>query len=395
MRYLILTTLLLLSNSLGAMYPYPLEMGGFAARPFTSDFAEISQEDVLVTIDETFDYAWFDITYQLRTSQNGFQIPLLFYTQDYLDSLVIRVNGKEIELKRVPKERAHFGDTLFQSFFYQFDTMGGGPPSTRLKTLWRKYDFIFLEDLEYLEVYLPEGEHTIQVSFNERSTRDGFDWVEKRYFAYSLTPSTHWKDFGVLNLTVDAARFRHPVSSNLGPPQNLGPIPNLGPPQTGELKGISTWRLDSTWALDNLSNSDNTPGQDLKTTGIITLNYIPEIGATARTLIAIGPKWMAQILGLILISIHFFLLYRRRKRHPGKKTFLLGLTGAILVPAFYIYGWMESYSLIDHFIGEGASGVHPETISIFVSIIFVFPIYCGLTALFDYNVEKRLSRRMN
>lgn len=338
----------------------PILEGTLGARPFISEYVDVLHEDLRIELDEDFEQASFSVKYYIRASKEGTQIPFLFYASEYLDSFSVKIDGRSVTLQAVPAEIQALQGSKFNSFSYFFDTTASDKqPSVRLEDPMHAGFEVRLSDMLYFESDLSEGKHTVEIRYRASKWTDKSGWIKAHSFRYALSPAKYWKSFGTLSISLDARKFDQALGSNLGAPHR------------GDLDGQAEWHFDSL------------------PTAVLELDFKPEINATAQQLINIGPWGLACLTGVVLAGLHFFFIVSYRKRHPQKRFSWVAIVGGLLVPLLFLLSWINSYSLIDSYIGEHASGQHGYTFLLLVYYPFIFPIYGLLCWLLDRKVKRR------
>lgn len=345
MKKLAFIFLFLVSQSLFANMASPIIPGTVVATPFTSQYVDILGEKIFIRVNEGFTTAHFQIEYRIRSSANGKQIPLIFYAIDYSKDFKVWIDGREINIKKLPDELQLKDSILLSDFNYLFDKrlLSEGPQLDISKDL--KTDFyVNIYDLLFFEADFPEGEHTIKVEYTALAEIDGSDWVNKYSFRYSLSPANYWKSFGGLELKVDATEFDGTVTTNL---DQLG---------NGSLDSIANWSFDLL------------PGD------FILIKHVPKITSFAQTLIAISPEGIALIIGMLIVVLHLFIMIRYRNKNPQKRFSWPMIVGSLAVPLVYLLANYYAYFLIDCFLDD-ASGNHGY-------IFFILTLYPPLLLIY-------------
>lgn len=355
----------LVCGSAQAMHYNPNLQGAMAARPFLAENIQVLSENLIITIDPGFEYASFDQSFQIKTFDSGNQIPFLLYTGDLLDSLTVYVDGQKVVVKEI-NEVDNIRKSRFVGFAYQFEN----EPNLEDSISWveimgaeNRIESIPAERMSFFEANLSEGNHTIRITFSAPKAFKGDDWVGHSSFSYSLSPSQYWKSFGSLNLTIDASGFDSPITTN------------LRKPESGSLSGRAKWSLTS------------------METEVVSIDFTPEIKGTAQTLIAIGPFWMAQILGFFLVLTHLYFMYRWKRMHSKYRFSWYWLVGVVLTPLLYFGGWELCYEWIEYLLGDLSTGYRGDGAFLLFLAIIVTPLYMGFTALVDYIMESKVKQK--
>src|ERR1043165_6541151 len=80
----------------------PISGGTQHGMAMSSRDVTVLHEWILVKPERGFTAARFDVTYEIETSVDGQQIPLLFITRNYLGDFQVSVDGKSVSLLNVP-----------------------------------------------------------------------------------------------------------------------------------------------------------------------------------------------------------------------------------------------------------------------------------------------------
>ena len=219
--------------------------------------------------------------------------------------------------------------------------------------------YIGLNDMIYFETDISKGEHTIEVSYRATKWIDGWDWINEYSFRYALSPAKYWKSFGSLDVTLDAVQCNKNLTSNIG-------LPN-----SGKVDSIATWHFE---------------GLPVE---ILQIIYAAPITKQAEILMNIGPRLLGIITGLVLAIIHFGLVIWYRKNRRGNKYSIVVILGSILIPLIFLISWMNYYDLIDHIIGNQASGRHGYIFFILFLYPIILPIYWTASSLIDKWIKKK------
>lgn len=341
----------------------PVVPGTMGRRPFINQFVEIVHEDILVTIDKHFRSAQFKVTYHIKSLKDGVNIPFLFYAFDYQEGWTVSVDGKEISTLPTPKNLESLDGTKFSNFNYFFANDSCLSDGTILAAGSVHTGFeVSMTDMIYFESDISRGEHTIEVSYKARPWEDRSDWMCEYSFRYALSPAQYWKSFGSLTVTIDATACKHHLTSNLNPPDR------------GTMDSIAIWHFDklpvgtAEWTFQ----SPKTP--------------------VVKTLTDVGPFGWALISGIILAIFHYFSMRSYRKRHPTKQFSWPFLLGIIIVPACFIFIWINAYHFIDYIIGKDASRQHGY-IGVFALITypFILLVYSTIFWLIDRDFKQSIS----
>ncbi|HRP33615.1 MAG TPA: hypothetical protein PKV73_17085 [Agriterribacter sp.] len=168
---------------------------------------DILHEDLKITLDSFFDKAFFNVHYRIRADKAGIQIPLLFVAELYKSDFTVEVDGKPVSVLRIP-------ETFYQSGrLKDFSPPNIDVESDRVYVDWPVFQKVYeKKDVQYFEVDLTQGEHSIVVRYEAGALSKEFygDYdivTTETSIKYLLSPAKLWKSFGGLNLTIDGADF--------------------------------------------------------------------------------------------------------------------------------------------------------------------------------------------
>jgi len=359
---LLVTLLLALSYvPIFANMANPVREGTLGSRPFVNQYVDVVHENLYISIDENFENALFNVEYHINSSEDGVQIPFLFYASEFLDSFVVKIDGKEVIVKEVPSEYNVPEGTKFKDFSYFFE-----PPSHNsyssvlLEETPTVGFFINFNNMVYFETDITKGKHLIEVSYIATEWVHTREWVNDYSFRYALSPAKYWKSFGTLHVEVDATKHKKSLTTNLGEPNE------------GNLDAVAMWDFDKL------------PVE------VLQVKYTPTINNTAQNLLKIGPSGLAYITGILLAIVHLVFLIKYRKQNPTKKYSVVLIAGSILVPLIFVFSWLYYYSFIDSMIGPDASGKHGYNFFVVLLYPFILPFYWVVFWLIDRWVKKGL-----
>ncbi|TXH22168.1 MAG: hypothetical protein E6Q95_02650 [Chitinophagaceae bacterium] len=168
---------------------------------------DILHEDLKITLDPFFNNVFFNVHYRIRADKAGKQIPLLFVAESYKSNFTVEVDGKPVEILRIP-----------ETFYESGRLMDYNPPKIEVKADeiyvdWPVFEKVYeKKDVQYFEVDLAQGEHSIVIRYEASAISKEFygayDIVtNETSIKYLLSPAKLWKSFGGLNLTIDATEF--------------------------------------------------------------------------------------------------------------------------------------------------------------------------------------------
>lgn len=360
MKKLFLSLLILVSSQASANMASPYIDGTLMGSPFVSKYVDIIHEKIEIKPDSSFETASFNIEYQIHVNKTGLQIPLLFYAfdYDYKRGFKVWLDEKEIELQELPLHLEKFDGSSFSDFDYLFDLNNKKKPIELYEHPYQNFT-VKIDDLKYFTIDLSEGQHSIRVEFTAQNWVNREDWVKEVSFRYALSPAKYWKSFGSLEISLDASSFGKKLSTN------------LGSPNTGDLF------TKASWTFNELPNE------------VFYITHKPEINPTAQQLIDFTPANIAYTLGGILVLIHLILVYFYRKSHPQKRYSWVAIVGSLLIPFICLWINMDSYRIIDNYIGHMASRYHGYTFLILLGYPVIMPIYWLVVWLFDKLIKHR------
>ncbi|MDF3025862.1 MAG: hypothetical protein K0S23_169 [Fluviicola sp.] len=326
----------------------PILRGTHAISAVSSRDMDVLNENLHIKIDRHFKTAFYQIEYTIRNQLEGTQIPLLFHARDYLGKFRVWVDGKPVELKKIPIEPQDTS-VKFNSFSNSFKKNHGNQnKSILIDESYNSGRYFPLSDFLYFEISLKPGIHKINVEYTGKVWTNQNDWVNEYSFRYFLSPAKQWKSFHALNVVVDASAFIKKIHSN------------LGAPDSGDLQTHAYWRFSKI-------PSD-----------YIQLSYQPPLNHSAEMLISVSPRGMTVIFGLMIFVFHVMLIRFTQKRQLNQLASFLVISGSLVLPFIILIGYGYSYDVIDHIIGSHAGRYHGYTFfSVFLYIILM-PLYWGI-----------------
>ena len=337
----------------------PIWEGTESATAFSSRDIDILNETIQIKIDSAFKTAVYKIEYRIRSSAEGKQIPLLFYAMDQhrenKQDFTVWLDGIQVTVLPVPKDYRIRPDSAFQKFSSAFNNRVIDKELDEVVIYWYENigNVLNLSELNYFEVDLSKGEHTIRVEYTAKAWANVGDWVNEYSFRYSLTPAKHWKSFGGLQVELDASAFTSALTTNLGNPVS----------KTHD----SVFR----WTFQKLPQE------------YITISYTPPVSGFTTAMMRSG-SWIGLAISLSLVALHIFFIHRFRKKHPGKLFSWIWLLGSVAVPFLCIMVYI-GLSLYTHsLIGEHA-GRHGPRSSI---SILMYPIVTPVYTLVQWVVDR-------
>ncbi|MCO5232754.1 MAG: hypothetical protein LC105_06980 [Chitinophagales bacterium] len=173
----------------------------------SSSQIDILHEDLKITLDSFFNNVFFNVHYRIKASKTGKQIPLLFIAESYKSNFTVEVDGKPVEVLRIP-------ETFYESerwMDYNLPKIEVKPDEIYVD--WPEFQKVYeKKDVQYFEVDLTQGEHSIVIRYEASAISEEFygeyDIVTtETSIKYLLSPAKLWKSFGGLNLTIDGTDF--------------------------------------------------------------------------------------------------------------------------------------------------------------------------------------------
>ncbi len=306
----------------------PVNRGTLIGDPFLNNYVRVLHENLFITLDDTYDYAKFDIEYIIESEKDGINIPLLFYAYGYDADFVVLLDGKQITLKKftdfwnsskINKNKLTNFNILYTTDIEEVvnvnvDFDNGNSQRLRIK------DFI------YFETDLTKGKHIIKVSYKATAWSYKHSRLIETGYKYVLSPARFWKYFGTLDIKIDAQKLSSKIETNLGKPTK------------GTVKTIANYHF-SEIPVD-----------------VISINFVPQISSFAKFLLKIEYFFIAIFFMLPLVYLHFKLMQKYRKQNSEKKLSAIAILGSLLLPSIFIFVLLFTSFFIDYFLGNYASG---------------------------------------
>jgi hypothetical protein len=356
-RILLFVCLVLLGENSLANMASPITEGTLTANPFLSRHVDILHEKLVIIPDRDFRTALIRAEYFIKANRKGIRIPLLFYASEFGGRFRVWCDEKELDLKSAPDLYQNIQGQPFNDFAYLFDTLTTSEDNLLPMHEDEKNNFyVTIDDLKYFEADISEGQHAIRVEYIAENWLDRSGWVNKYSFRYALSPAKYWRSFGTLEVVLDGSN------------SNLKPLVNLGEPASVS-NGISTWKFTSL-PVD-----------------VIMVSFAPETNKLASTLIKISPKGIMLIVSVILATIHFIGIYRYRRSHQAKYSWVM-IAGSVVMPLMMLISYMYAFNLIDTSIGPDASRYHGYTFFILLLYPIIMPTYWLAMWLCDRWMKK-------
>ncbi|WP_367388578.1 hypothetical protein [Lewinella sp. LCG006] len=322
-----LTTCIVLGNMAS-----PLLEGTLGGLTFINRNADVLSEEIVITPDSLFNTAMFNVKYIIRTDSNGVSIPLVFHTKGYRDGIEIIFDGQKVDIA-----------SFFPANYNHFSALGLDTLASGITVKWSENHYIYErgKDLQYFEVDLIKGTHTIEVKYVAEAWIDRSDWVKKRSLYYSLLPITFWKSQGDIRIKLDysnVAAFLNDISVNLN--SNYEEDKN---------------QQSRSWTLSEIEDE------------YLAIEYTPKISTLSKWLIKISPTGITFIFTILLGFLHLWCIRYGRNQSRSVRKFLV-YSGGLTVPILVFLIYMYSYFIIDDTLADHASAYHGYT---FLTIIFV------------------------
>ncbi len=358
---------LLLQNATFANMASPMVEGTLGTFPFINQFVDVTREDLHIKIDSNFKYANIHVKYYINTLKDSVQIPFLFYDSEYLNDFTVTIDGKKVEIKKIPNQFKTVKDTKFKDFaqFFEKNNDYNNKETAKIEMPAYRDFYITLDNMLYFETDISKGEHLIEVTYRARRWIDKSGWVKKYSFRYALSPAKYWKSFGTLNVKIDATEFKEEITTNLGKPHKE------------DINNIAQWK------------SNELP------VDVIHITYEPEISGTAKFFSRLGPIILTGITGIILILLHWIMIFRYRKKHPEKKYSTPVIAGSILIPLLIIIIWGLYYFLIDALIGEHAGNASGGVAMVILTLFYIYPFFTPVYWLVNWLIDKYFKKKLS
>lgn len=356
-----LAVLILIRGFCQANMSPPLEAGTMTGSAFSSSDINILSETIQIVIDEDYQTARFIIEYTIESGMDGKQIPLLFYAQDFNDSFSVWLDSNSVLIQNVPDR--YMDNTLFKSFAESFGRESDGEEVT---IYWQPHSgYVYnINDLKFFETNIEKGTHIVRVEYIAKVWIDRSEWIKAYSFRYSLSPAKYWKSFSTLTVYLRQEGKVRQLSTNLGKPLE------------------DSFQTNNSWKFTKL------PGEYMEFT------YKPQPGKLAALLIYVQPSGISTGVGVLLFALHFYLVFRyRRKFAAGRHTPAL-IIGSLLVPLIILFCYVWSYTLIDQVIGEEAGRYHGYAFLIFVLYPVFVIAYWGILWLISRFQKRKMEQNI-
>lgn len=356
MRKACFIILLLLPFSMGANMADPGSIFGNpqSASAIINKYVDILHEDIIVTANKDFVTADFKVTYFIRASKSGMQIPMIFYASEFRQDFLVFVDGKPVSLLELPYSlQPRF--TLFADYDVDDNEYFRESISDRHPGNY--------SELKYFEIDLTKGSHTIEVRYTADVTSRRSIWMDEYGVGYELWPAKHWKSFGSLTII---------LKNKSGKALQT----NLGNPGAGDLKTEASWKFNSL-------------PQDS-----FTVELDPQIGWLANTLVSIGPEILSLPVLIMIPIYHVRLIKRYRLKKPKPYFSWVAILGSFIACFTGLLVYMAIIWMIGLSLGKPYNGNYPGGYAwifiIFILCPFINIIYLIVTSQIDRNYSKKL-----
>jgi hypothetical protein len=339
----------------------PVREGTLGTRPFISQYVHILHENLRITVDEDFNYAYFDIEYIINATKSGEQIPLLFYASEYYENFEVTIDGKQITLQKQEDFWDLYGKDKekLTNFHYLYNADQKAVRELEQQFQNGRSDRISLNDFLYFQTDITAGTHSIKVRYKATHWRFKHNRLHEDSFRYALSPASYWKSFGTLSITIDTSKVQDQTSINLGTPKSAE-------------NGIATYQFDKL------------PVE------MIQITRIPALTSLATYLLHLETFWLAIILVSFIVLFHIWKMHRYRQKHPHKKISIPAIIGTILIPLLFVFMLLIATFWIDAAIGKPyASGRESYTAFYeFMNLPKYILIYLIFAVIADFLFKK-------
>lgn len=359
MKKHILYFFLFISAISNANMASPIQIGTLGGSPFLHQYVSITHENIVITLDENFDYAHFNVEYFIDAEKDGIQIPLLFYATEYASDFIVTIDGKPLKIEtlsdvwNIPENQLKIVD--YNLLYTRNDEI----PTLKVGFKNSQHESISLNDFHYFKTDIKKGKHIIKVSYKASKWNYDHSRLKEESFRYALAPAKYWKSFGTLDITLDTSKCNEIVTTN------------LGKATSGEKKSVSKYHFDKL-------------PQDM-----IEIRLEPQLSNFSKWLIKLESFNLALLLMLIPFLIHLKLMFNFRKKNKKSKLSGVAILGGILIPILFIFAIILATFLIDTSIGKYASG--RASYGAFFSFIFLpkfLIIYLVISLIIDFILKK-------
>ena len=361
---LLLTLCLLLPLSLHANMANPDILGSRIAEPILGRHVDILSETLRVRLPE-YELAEWEVIYEVEVDSAGLQVPFLFVALNLEEDFHVWLDGKELALQDIPDE-LDLSDPKWATLKYGFSELENGEMEFP-EIIWGNHnERPYLSELTYFEADLDSGRHQFRVTYRATARVSRFGYVKDYRYRYALAPARGWRSFGNLRVELDNTPLRMQLSSN------------LGEPQSGSIDSAATWLFSRLPEQNDLE-----------------FRFDPELDGVARFALRVGPFGWGTIATIIMILIHFFLVFRRLRKNPYRGTpSFRAIGGAALVGILSTLAFLFAPQFTYSLIGEHATGTFGYWFFLaFFAGIAVLVGYMILAAVAEIILKRILIRR--
>ncbi|WP_034058846.1 hypothetical protein [Lacinutrix jangbogonensis] len=172
---------------LNANMASPMQSGTLGANPFLNNHVNVLHENILITIDEDFQYANFDIEYSIQSEKDGIEIPFLFYASEYYNDFKVTIDGKPVVLKKYNDFWDDFNmkNKRLTNFDYLYNL--NREDISEINTVFKKgkSETINIDDFIYFETNIAKGQHSIKVSYKATKWQYKHSRINETSFRYA------------------------------------------------------------------------------------------------------------------------------------------------------------------------------------------------------------------
>ncbi len=203
--------LLLVQLSTYANMYNPYQKGSLSGLSFAQRNIDIVQEDMVVTLNETFEKIQFKVTYTVNNLGELSKVPIIFYAKNLASNFIITLDGVPITVDtlnaafELKYKLVHYNKTITDSILAKVRNSN---------TILSKTDND--KDNVYFTLPVTKGMHSIVVTYLAKPYTNSTGYVKQYTIPYILAPAKLWKSFGKLTITIDATNALNHISTNLG-----------------------------------------------------------------------------------------------------------------------------------------------------------------------------------
>ncbi len=341
----------------------PIQSGTLCGDPFVNKYVDVLHENIFIDIDENFKTANFKIEYHIDASQDGIQIPFLFYAQDYLGDFVVKIDGKQINLKEIGEEYKKFDKRKLKDFSSLFVSEKNNKPDLldEIDTHDELGFYINSNDLIFFDTDISKGKHLIEVTYKAKRWTDRSGLMNRYYFRYALSPAKFWKSFGTLHLEIN----------------------------TSDLDGELSLNIENINELEKKTKLDfNEIPVD-----ILEIKFNPKKSEKTVFLQKIGIDTITLIFFFFMLIVHLIATIYYRKKNLQKRFSLVVILGSLLIPFIVLLFWLQLRNMLFNSMGEHA-GMRGYDFMIFSLYPIILPFYWLIFWIFDRVLKRKLIRKI-